>query len=249
MSHFTTVASFLLLSVGLSAASTICVPGDQPTIQAGINSAAEGDTVLVAEGTYFERIAFRGVDIVVLGEAGAERTTIDGKAQGTVVTFETGETTATVLAGFTIRNGNDFSGGGIYCSSSAPTITNCTISENSADYGGGLYCYISDPTITNCILWGDHPEEITLNGSSPTLTYCNIEGDYPGEGNIDANPRFRSVRGFDYVLCPGSPCIDAGTGDDDSIDWSALNSSYGKFNSAAPDMGAYGGPCAAGWLK
>jgi hypothetical protein len=37
-----------------AAAATIHVPGDQPTIQAGIGAATPGDTVEVACGTYSE---------------------------------------------------------------------------------------------------------------------------------------------------------------------------------------------------
>ena len=58
-------------------AATIHVPADQPTIQAAIDAAAGGDTVLVAPGTYYEDINFNGKIITVTSEQGAAATVID----------------------------------------------------------------------------------------------------------------------------------------------------------------------------
>jgi hypothetical protein len=85
--------AFLVLALGLySLASTIQVPQDQPTIQAGINAANNGDTVLVAPGTYYEQINFSGKNIVVESQSGASVTTIDAsRTTGPVVRFISGE--------------------------------------------------------------------------------------------------------------------------------------------------------------
>lgn len=49
-------STMCILVMGASPAfsATIHVPADQPTIQAGVNAAASGDTVLVAPGVYYE---------------------------------------------------------------------------------------------------------------------------------------------------------------------------------------------------
>ena len=144
----------LWASAGMAA--TILVPADQPTIQTGIEAALGGDIVLVAPGTYVENINFLGKEITVQSESGSDVTVIDGNQAGSVVYFDNGETEGAVLEGFAIRNGNAYDGGGIFCLSSSPTITNCTISENIAlADGGGIHCRnSSSPTIMNCKILG-----------------------------------------------------------------------------------------------
>ncbi|HMQ88797.1 MAG TPA: hypothetical protein PKB07_14480 [Flavilitoribacter sp.] len=57
-------------------AQTIRIPADYPTIQAGIDHAAAGDTVLVSPGVYSENLNFNGLDIVL---ASFYLTSVDGK--------------------------------------------------------------------------------------------------------------------------------------------------------------------------
>jgi gingipain R len=63
-----------------SGPQVINIPGDQPTIQAGINAASSGDEVVVAPGTYTGtgniNVTFDGKDITVRSSGGAGVTTI-----------------------------------------------------------------------------------------------------------------------------------------------------------------------------
>lgn len=65
-------------------ATTIHMPDDYPTIQAGIDASEDMDTVLVAEGIYFENINFSGKDIVVESENGPQSTVMEILYLGTV---------------------------------------------------------------------------------------------------------------------------------------------------------------------
>jgi hypothetical protein len=67
--------------------------------------------------------------------------------------FHNAEDANSVLTGFTITRGyghyadyfdEDLSGGGVFCNSSSPTITNCVFSAN-AGLGAGIYCQLSNP--------------------------------------------------------------------------------------------------------
>ena len=105
------LASIFVLMIAASAqARIIRVPGDYGTIQAGIDAAISGDTVLVANGTYKgignKDLDLKGKAITVTSENGAEATVIDCEGMGQGFIFRSGETLRSVVSGFTIRNGS-----------------------------------------------------------------------------------------------------------------------------------------------
>ena len=155
------------------------------TIQAGIDAAAGGDVVVVRLGIYKgvgnKNINFLGRAITVRSENGPENTIIDCENDGRGFYFHSGETSSSIVDGFTIKNGNADRGGGIYCNSSSPTILNCTITDNTAsDRGGGVDCSnSSSPTITNCTFSGNSAVYgggmCNVQTSSPTVTNCTFK--------------------------------------------------------------------------
>ena len=143
-----------LVFVACSLASTINVPQDQPTIQAGINAAKQGDTVLVAPGTYVENINFMGKAITVKSSGGATTTIIDGSSAAPVAAFVSKENANSILRDFTLQNGfaSDFPsiGGGVFIRGSSPTIRNNVIRNNYAPSdGGGVGIYFGSPVIVH----------------------------------------------------------------------------------------------------
>ena len=111
-------------------------------------------TTLFRSGTYVENINFNGKNISVIGE-NRETTIIDGGADTTfndasgVVVFNSGETSAALLDGFTIQNGTSFMGGGLLIHNSSPLVKNVIIKDNSALRGGGVHIQIGDPIFEN----------------------------------------------------------------------------------------------------
>lgn len=60
---------FSIASPAIGIPITINVPGDQPTIQAGIDAAVDGDTVSVDDGIYIEQLVINGKYIILQGES------------------------------------------------------------------------------------------------------------------------------------------------------------------------------------
>jgi serine protease len=133
-----------------SAAATLNVPASHPSIQSAIDAAVNGDTVLVAPGTYLEHLDFKGKAITVVSAGGPEATIIDGSASGSVVTFKNGEPRAAMLSGFTVTNGSSMEGGGgVRIWQSSPTLRGNVITRNQGCTGVGVYSYFSSPLLEN----------------------------------------------------------------------------------------------------
>ena len=151
---------------------TLYVPADYSTIQEAIDASVNGNVILVADGTYYENINYKGKAITVASHflldgdsTHIENTIIDGSQpshpdSGSVVFFVNGEDASSVLCGFTITGGtgtvslmwNDRSGGGVYIELSGATIRNNIIEYNSIthdDYAnaGGILIVDSDSII------------------------------------------------------------------------------------------------------
>lgn len=161
------LAAFLLFQLnGTVYALNRLVPSAYPTIQAGINAAVNGDVVIVAPGTYTglgnSDLDFLGKAISVVSQGGAATCIIDCAALGRGFWFHSGESSTSVVNGFTIRNGTGLAkgGGGILCeasllgAASSPSILNCVITGNSSGgaltTGGGIKCERSSPVISGC---------------------------------------------------------------------------------------------------
>ncbi|MFQ5498222.1 MAG: thrombospondin type 3 repeat-containing protein [Candidatus Zixiibacteriota bacterium] len=110
------IISFLLVgAIGVQSA-TIHVPTDQPTIQAGIDTAANGDTVLVASGTYFESLTLVSKSVHIVSAGGATLTHLqwvdtlgmifDNVAAGSFVGFTLGSPQPVYESAITVRSAN-----------------------------------------------------------------------------------------------------------------------------------------------
>lgn len=192
------ILGFTLCSSVLSA-GIINVPADVDSIQGGINLANQGDTVLVQPGTYLENINFTGKNIVVgsltltTGDTVyISQTVIDGDSSGSVVIFENGEDSTTVLYGFTVTNGRSPTGGGIYIQDSSPRLSHLIVKNNIAHltlthwdaYGGGIYCEGSNSILENVTVkdnkavggQSNRGNGIYFINSNPTLVNVEVEG-------------------------------------------------------------------------
>lgn len=140
-----------------SRADTWLVPAQVPTIAAGLDSAAAGDTVSVSCGTYFESglvlktgVTLRSAD----GTFGC--VTLDGGGADRVL--EADHVSDVRVEGFTIQQGTagtgtgfERAGGALRCDSAGVAVSDCLFTGNTAAFGGAIGARRSAIEITDCI--------------------------------------------------------------------------------------------------
>jgi hypothetical protein len=178
------VIALLLAIPCITHPEVLNVPDDFESIQAGINAAEDGDTVLVQPGVYVEniRIIRRAITVASLilttsNPAYTDSTIIDGDRRASVVTISDQADENTILRGFTLRNGLQERGGGINCLESSPTLKNLVIVDNiSNSHGGGIHCCgESSPTMEDLVIVDN---VATSNGGSG-IVFCPRGGNQP----------------------------------------------------------------------
>ena len=167
-------------------------------IQEAINVAVDGYTILVKEGQYYgfgnRDVNPGSLQLRILAENtnDVSATVVKSHGLGAVFVFEGGQTTNTVLRGFTIQSsmqGIDCSNGdcgeehGIICrDASSPLIADCVV-EICRD--SAIYCnFNSSPVLTNVTIRTIYEGHglFAENGSTPALYDCLISNIVTGCG-------------------------------------------------------------------
>lgn len=170
---------------GLAAA---CQPPNGPkrTIQAGINAAADRDTVLIADGSYRgagnRDLLFAGRKITVRSANGPTTCIIDCESVPADTHrgfhFQSGETPESTIDGLTITNANV----AIECPGASPTIRNTIVTFSGR---GGIRLSGSNSTLTDCVIadnWGPQNGGLTIGGNV-TLIRCIVTRNTSRVGN------------------------------------------------------------------
>jgi hypothetical protein len=125
------------------------------SIHRGVAHSVNGDRVVVLPGTYTgptnRNISFGGRAITVQGAGGPTGVIVDCENTNRAFRFIEGETSNSILRGFTIQNGAADIGAGVYCRTSSPSIERCMFIDNTAvTNGGGIGIIGGSPRIEHC---------------------------------------------------------------------------------------------------
>jgi hypothetical protein len=209
------------------------------TIQRGLDTAKDGDVVMVWPGFYKEEVDFLGKAVMVQSAGGAAVVTAP---QGCAFSFYHGEGPASVLRNLVIR-GSQYA---VFCSGTGPTLTHLTLVGN--DFGIVAYDGAA-PLISSSIFWKNTLGDLFQCKAS--YSRLGLDMAAISKGNIPTDPLFADPDQGDYHLrsLQGrysplvdlwvadrtmSPCIDAGDPDVDPAGETWPNG--GRI-----DMGALGG--------
>ena len=152
---------------------TLHVPGSYPTIQAAIDAAADGATIVVAPGVYTERLSLDGRSLVIWGVGGAEVTAIAGDTgRGPIVSLRGGMNR---LEGLTLQGGRGETGRGVAVHDGAAVFADCRFRDNA----GGVQASGSSLTFARCQFRDNRADfaggALLLQGGHARLEHCRME--------------------------------------------------------------------------
>jgi len=160
--------SLLLVLVTHAATATILhVPSPAyPTIQAGLNAAQSGDSVLVARGTYTENLFWPFRNGIVLIGAGMDSTIVVGdQVEAVVYMASSAIDSLTVLRGLSFSKGGD---NGLAFAGASPLLEYCAVDSSLLT---GIFCFDgSEAKIQHCRISGNGESGIALNHCGAGLT-------------------------------------------------------------------------------
>jgi Right handed beta helix region len=156
-----TLVLIMLISIPIIANGTVIhVPGDAPTIQAGIDLAQPGETVQVAPGIYNEVKLEMKSGIHLIGSIDDPgEVVIDAETNGIVFNCISLDS-ATSIQGFTVTGGyGPRYGGGAYCLDSSLLFSHCLFFENEVyhegGFGGAVFCTGGEPSFSYCTFYNN----------------------------------------------------------------------------------------------
>lgn len=172
----------------------IQVPSIYPNIQAGINNAYDGDTVLIDEGTYSgpgnRDLHFNKRPIMVKSRSGPEHCILDCAASAgnyhRAFEITTDQSDGLTIEGIKITNGNSSQGGAIRISESNLTLRDCVLENSQSDIGGAVYATNAQVVVENCILdnsaadWGG---AVVVFDGSLQMRNCTLVSNQASHGS------------------------------------------------------------------
>jgi PKD repeat protein len=232
-------------------------------IQDAADTAYAGGTVMVSNGVYQTGVrvlyGFRTNRVAVTRPLtlqsvnGAAATVIDG-GFATRCLYLSNNITVT---GFTLQNGMESTGAGVYCET-GDVLNDCVITNNSSPAGGSGGGGANGGTLNHCLLAGNSASYLGGGAAGATLNFCVISNNtgaaYGGgacyctlnncvvTGNAGAWGGGVDASTMSNSLCVGNQATYAGGG----AIWSTLDDCTVVSNAVDPGPGTYGGDGAYG---
>ena len=150
--------------------------GDFPTIQAAIDAASLGDTLVLSNGifrgTNNRDLNLHGKPLLMLSlSLNPDSCGIDCENAVRGITFDAGEDSTSQIRGIAFRNGSSDEGGAVLLvNSSSPSFADCAFTGNTASVRGGAVSCLdnSAPSFASCA-FSDNGLPETTNGQGGAL--------------------------------------------------------------------------------